>query len=39
MNFHAVKSMFVSIIIIPILVMFCSSAQAHRVNLFAWYEG
>lgn len=39
MNFHAVKSMFVSIIIIPILIMLCGLAQAHRVNLFARYDG
>jgi cobalt/nickel transport system permease protein len=30
----------VSIIIIQILiVVFCSQAQAHKVNLFAWYDG
>jgi nickel transport protein len=33
------KSVFVSINIFLTLNMFCSSALAHRVNLFAWYDG
>jgi nickel transport protein len=40
-NVHsrAAKLGLVSIIIIPILIVFCSQAHAHRVNLFAWYDG
>jgi cobalt/nickel transport system permease protein len=40
-NMHsgAVKLGLVSIIIIPILIGLCSQAYAHRVNLFAWYDG
>jgi cobalt/nickel transport system permease protein len=29
----------IPIIIIPILIAICSQANAHRVNLFAWYDG
>ena len=29
----------IPIIIIPILFAICSQAYAHRVNLFAWYDG
>jgi cobalt/nickel transport system permease protein len=29
----------IPIIIIPILFAICSQAHAHRVNLFAWYDG
>ncbi|RPI54523.1 MAG: cobalt transporter CbiM [Deltaproteobacteria bacterium] len=29
----------VSIVIIQILIVFCSQAHAHKVNLFAWYDG
>jgi len=37
---RAAKLGLVSIIIIPILIGICSSqAHAHRVNLFAWYDG
>jgi cobalt/nickel transport system permease protein len=35
----AVRLGLVSIIIIPILIAICSQAHAHRVNLFAWYDG
>jgi cobalt/nickel transport system permease protein len=36
---RAVRLGLVSIIIIPILIAICSQAHAHRVNLFAWYDG
>ena len=39
MHSRAAKLGLVSIIIIPILVGICSQAHAHRVNLFAWYDG
>jgi nickel transport protein len=39
MHSRAAKLGLVSIIIIPILIMFCSQAHAHKVNLFAWYDG
>ena len=39
MHSRAAKLGLASIIIIPILIVFCSQAHAHRVNLFAWYDG
>ena len=39
MHSRAAKLGLVSIIIIPILIGICSQAHAHRVNLFAWYDG
>ncbi|NOQ46302.1 MAG: hypothetical protein GQ559_06475 [Desulfobulbaceae bacterium] len=33
------KLVLVSIIIIPILLGICGQAHAHKVNLFAWYDG
>ena len=39
MHSRATKLGLVSIIIIPILIGICSQAHAHRVNLFAWYDG
>ncbi|MBW1965619.1 MAG: cobalt transporter CbiM [Deltaproteobacteria bacterium] len=39
MHSKSAKLGLVSIIIIPILIIFCSQAHAHRVNLFAWYDG
>jgi cobalt/nickel transport system permease protein len=39
MHSRTAKLGLVSIIIIPILIMFCSQAHAHKVNLFAWYDG
>jgi len=39
MHSRAAKLGLVSIIIIPILIAICSQAHAHRVNLFAWYDG
>ena len=39
MHSRAAKLGLVSIIIIPILIAICTQAHAHRVNLFAWYDG
>ena len=39
MHSRAAKLGLVSIIIIPILIAICSQAHAHKVNLFAWYDG
>jgi cobalt/nickel transport system permease protein len=39
MHSRAAKLGLVSIIIIPIMIATCTQAHAHRVNLFAWYDG
>ncbi len=39
MHSRAAKLGLVSIIIIPILIAICTQAHAHKVNLFAWYDG
>ncbi len=39
MHSRTAKLGLVSIIIIPILFAICSQAHAHKVNLFAWYDG